>query len=81
MYFTPLYLWKRDHLHFDVFHWNKAWNKNRQNTAMQPRKDELQTRSAPTLKKRLGALNKLLKTQASEISPPILRELIAITCL
>ena len=28
-----------------------------------------QTRSAPTRKWRLGALNKLLKTQATEISP------------
>ena len=22
MYFIPLYLWKQDHSHFDVFHWN-----------------------------------------------------------
>ena len=31
--------------------------------------------------KRLGALHKFLKIQASEISPLFLRELIAITCL
>ena len=45
-------------------HASLAWNKNRQNTAMQPRKDN---RSNKLL---LGALIKqLLKTQASDISP------------
>ena len=43
------------------------------------RKDKLQTRSPTNYPVR--ALNKLLKTQAGDISPYFLRELIAITCL
>ena len=42
------------------------------------RKDKLQTRSPNKLPVR--ALNKLLKTQAGDISPYFLRELIVITC-
>ena len=44
------------------------------------RKDKLQTRS-PTNYLTVRALNKLLKTQAGDISPYFLRELIAITCV
>ena len=43
------------------------------------RKDKLQTRSPTKLPVR--ALIKLLKTQAGDISPYFLRELIAITCV
>ena len=45
------------------------------------RKDKLQTRSPISNKLPVRALNKLLKSQASDISPYFLRELIAITCV
>ena len=50
-------------------HASLAWNKNRQITEMQPRKDNETSNKIRCNKLPLGSLNRLLETQASDISP------------
>ena len=74
--FIPLYLWKWDHLHFDVLHWNTpAWLR----TSYKGYKGQTSNKISNKLPAR--AQNKLLKTQAGDISPYFLRELVAIICV
>ena len=71
MYLIPLYIWKQDHSHFDVFHWNTpGWLGIRIGKLRQCNQERTNFKHDPLQHlKRLDALHKFLKTQASEISP------------
>ena len=64
MFFIPLYLLKRDHLHLHFFSQARQLGLEPESV----RKDKLQTRS-PKNYLYVRALNKLLITQAGDISP------------